>query len=164
MYLGKNLSPKEYYQIHSNEYSNPHANGIIHILNDLSSEIDGSVIDLGCGDGLVTKTLSKTKQEFIGIDSSLVMVNRYIKETKHIAYQKEFWEELPSAKIAIASYSLHLSPQSRLASIGTGLQCAGIEKLIIITPIKRHKSILGYNLNELRYKVGPNDKTIYVYL
>lgn len=164
MYLNTNLTPQEYYKTHSTNYYNPHSNGIKIILEDLVSEINNTVIDLGCGDGLVTKTLSKfVNQEFIGIDNSIPMINRYIKETGYLAYCKEFWEELPKAKIAVASYSLHLASESRLASIGTRLLIAGIEKLIIISPIKRPKSVLGYDLKELRYNVGPNSSSIYVY-
>lgn len=166
MYLGKELSPKEYYHHHSQEYSNPHAKGIESILIKLVPEVAGTVIDLGCGDGLVTKVLSKIiTNQFIGVDSSAEMVHRYRVETSFPAIQKEFWEEMPQANTAIASYSLHLCPISWLAACGAWLRCAGVDKVIIITPIKRPKDIPGYEtIKQSSYSVGPKGNNIHVYV
>ncbi len=168
MYLGTTLTPEQYYLTESDRYSNPHTNGIRFILAEIARTIplQGKVIDLGCGDGLVTKILSQiVLGPFIGLDSSEQMVSRYIRETGFPAIQKEFWQEPPQADIAIACYSLHLCPQSRLAECGSWLLYSSISKLIIITPIKRPKTIPGFKTTkELYWAVGPSNSRIYLYL
>lgn len=169
MYLGTNLTPQEYYLTKSDIYCNPHSTGIQFILTEIVRifpNLQGRIIDLGCGDGLITKTLSKLiPNSFFGIDSSNQMVDRYKKETGYPARQQEFWQEMPQADIAIASYSLHLSPQSRLAACGAWLLNSSIKKLLIISPIKRPKTIPGFETTqELYWNVGPSESRIYLYV
>jgi hypothetical protein len=171
MYLGTNLTPKEYYQTKSDTYYNSHTWGIRLILGEIikryPSMMYDRIIDLGCGDGLVTKTLSGLgmKGPFIGLDSSAQMISRYKTETGYPARQQEFWQEMPQADIAIASYSLHLSPQSRLAVCGAWLLNSSIKKLLIISPIKRPKTIPGFETTqELYWNVGPDKSRIYLYV
>jgi SAM-dependent methyltransferase len=170
MYLGTALTPTEYYLAESGNYSNPHTSAIETILAEIVNLYpcvsQGSIIDVGCGDGVVTKTLTKmVKGPFFGIDSSDQMVSRYIKETGFPARRQEFWEEMPQGDIAIASYSLHLCPASRLPSCGAWLRHSAVRKLMIISPIKRPKIIHGFEtINELYWPVGPGGSRIHLYV
>jgi SAM-dependent methyltransferase len=149
-YLSSGLPPGQYYEIHGNEYENPHSQGIVALLSLVENKIQGkTILDLGCGDGIVTKVLSKSMKnsQFIGIDNSEVMLERY-KKTGFELYKINFGEELPQADTAIACYSLHLCEESRLAQMGIWLTHAGVKKIHIISPIKRPKEIFGYALKE----------------
>ena len=64
-----------------------------------------AVLDLGCGDGLVTKHLKEL--DFVGIDRSSEMIARYVSETNRPGYVGNFWDELPKAETAIQTKNIY---------------------------------------------------------
>lgn len=149
-YLGTGLPPGSYYVLCGGHYQNPHIQGIHGILALNQKRIEGNtILDLGCGDGLVTKFFSQSMKDskFIGVDNSDVMLERY-KETGFETYKASFGDELPKADTAIACYSLHLCEESKLAQMGVWLAHSGVKKLHVISPIKRPNNILCYDLKD----------------
>ena len=141
-YLGTNLSPEEYYAKHSARYSNPHEDGIRLLLEDYAPFLSSRVLDLGCGPGLATHVLKEQGlTDFVGVDNSPEMAERYQRETGFPAHTANFWDELPKADCAIAVHSLHLCSLSRLSMVMWRLTEAGVRTLVVISPLK---GILGY--------------------
>jgi SAM-dependent methyltransferase len=168
MYLGKNVTPQEYYQNYSHEYYNAHSDAIEEILLKMlkTSYIKEPILDFGCGSGLITNILSNNGiSNIVGLDHSDKMIARYEKETGHKGYVGDFWDELPHAKTAIASYSLHLCSPTFFPSIRWRLFEAGIEHLIVISPLKRVAKDVGLpELQRFTAKSGEEEMTIWGYV
>jgi len=162
-YLGTDLTPREYYRLHHKGYNNPHSPGIRYVLNKLMHYLSGTVLDLGCGNGLASLILWSYAGDIIGVDSEQAMIDRYHDETNRSGVVQEYWDELPRAKSAIFCYSLHLCEESRVAQVGYRLIEAGITKVIVISPLKaRREDWANFELvEETADKVGPNHKTVY---
>ena len=161
-YLGTNCSPEEYYKSHSHDYTNPHAGGIQYVLDRHKHVLRGSILDMGCGDGLITKLLPQ--HYIVGVDAEEEMISRYESETGHKGYVCKFWDELPKADSAIFSYSLHLCPNSRREAVGFRLQIAGVKTILVISPFKgrSNEEWCSFALREQTAdQVGPDKKTIY---
>ena len=137
LYLGKATAPKNYYESFASEYRNAQADAIEKILTVLGSSLSGTILDLGCGDGLGTKLLLKRLPgPFIGLDCSPAMVKRYRRETGGRAVIANFWDTLPHADTAIALHCLHLCPPSRLWQVRWQLAQAGVHHLLVSSPFK----------------------------
>lgn len=156
-YFGTEYSPSEYYRICHAHYINEQSSAIKQILNQF--EIKGRVIDLGCGDGLVTKLLSNI--DFVGIDSSPEMISRYNNETKSKGIVGNFWDVLPKADMAIASHCLHLCPISRMHEVRYRLQEAGVSKVIVTSPFKTTGELLKMNVRAKISSKTNEDKTVW---
>lgn len=161
MYLGTDLSPEAFYRTMTTLYCNPHAEGVGKLLHCFQPLLQGRVLDLGCGDGLVTKFLGSSF-DCIGVDVEQAMVERYQKETKYPARQAAFWDILPLASSAVASYSLHLCPQSRRHEVWNRLVEAGVKVLVVISPFRDNPGDPpGFFFREalsLSLPFGPKDK------
>lgn len=140
-YLGTEYSPQDYYRFNSKTYINSQADAIKQILDKLTINLTGKAIDLGCGDGLVSKLL-KNRFEFIGVDSSREMIQRYINETENQGIVGNFWDPLPKAEVAIASHSLHLCQVSRLHEARWRLKESGVKVLVVTSPFKTTGNLL----------------------
>lgn len=73
----KDQGIKGYYQSSPEDYSNPHAKYVLMCLSDLFNPEWRDVLDLACGDGLITKALGK--RNVVGCDPYLH--DRYRRET-----------------------------------------------------------------------------------
>lgn len=116
-YLGTDLSPEEYYALHSKDYTNPHEDAITELLYKMVPLYAAArFLDLGCGPGLATKILQtrKTHCKFTGMDSSEEMIARYEQETQSPGIVGNFWNEYPETDIILAAHCLHLCPDERL--------------------------------------------------
>lgn len=144
-YLGTSLDPASYYDVHADRYQNAHADAIETVLRRLAGGIEGPVLDLGCGAGLATEVLRKMKGplDFIGIDASPAMADRYRIETGYPGVTAFFWDPLPKGRSAVIAHALHLCPESRKHEIEWRLQEAGVSTLIVVSPLKR--AIEGLN-------------------
>lgn len=162
-YLGTDLDPLDYYRNHAESYENPHEEGIRIMLERFKTDLFGTVLDLGCGNGLVTKVLAtNTNGPFVGVDVEPAMVERYRSETKSAAFIRAFWDELPPADSAVACYSLHLCPESYLHQVGARLAQAGVQRFLIISPLKRPTGLPCYRLiREETQALALDGKTIY---
>jgi SAM-dependent methyltransferase len=165
MYLGTTLDPQAYYQTYAEDYDNPHAEGIRYVLDKHIHWLKGSVLDMGCGNGLATMVLWSwaARHSIVGIDAEPNMVERYKRETEHEGSVACFWDELPHAESAVFCYSLHLCPESRAAMVGFRLIEAGVQRVIVVSPLKsRAEGWTGFSrAEETADGVGPEGKTIY---
>lgn len=120
---------------------------------------------MGCGSGLATMVLWSwgCYHTIRGIDAEPAMVDRYERETEREGRVARFWDELPSADSAVFCYSLHLCPKSRAAMVGFRLAEAGVQRVIVVSPLKpRAETWQGYTrVEETADRVGPDGKTIY---
>ncbi len=162
-YLGTNLDPNAFYEKHAGEYKNPHEDAIVSLVTDLSEFITPTVLDLGCGSGLVTKALINLNiHDVIGVDRSYEMTSLYFQETYNSYTIANFWDQLPKAKTAIAAYSLHLCKPSRIWEFRWRLKESGVKTLIVISPLKR--AIVGLDMIEIARKSafsGASKKTVW---
>jgi SAM-dependent methyltransferase len=125
--------------------------------------LHGTVLDLGCGNGLVTLILWSYRQEIIGVDAEPKMITRYEAETEHRGVVGNYWDALPRAESAIFCYSLHLCPSSRVASVDYRLCEAGVTSVLVVSPLKaRRENWPSFAcVEETANPVGPDDKVIY---
>lgn len=167
-YLGTELDPQTYYQVHAGSYDNPHSPGIRHVLDRHMHWLRGRVLDLGCGNGLASLILWSYQNEIVGVDAEPKMVERYEQETEHPGVVSQFWDKLPKADSAVFCYSSHLCPESRMTMVDYRLCEAGVMCIIVVSPLKpRCEGWPSYRrVEDTADKVGPDGKTIYgrVYL
>ncbi len=165
-YLGENLSPDDYYKLCASKYNNPQSDSILEILSNFKEHIFNSVLDIGCGDGLGSKILKDFGiTNCIGLDRSSEMIERYKSETNLPGFVCNFWDKLPKAKTAIVIHALHLCPSSRKWEFRWRLIEAGIENLIVISPLKRAIDNLDFDLIlEKKSFSGESKKTVFGWL
>jgi len=127
---------KDYYENHSNEYSNPHEKYIQTLLEQVN--IKGDVLDLSCGDGAASLAISDCK--VIGCDPYLY--EQYELRTGNPCLRFSFDDIINGAlqdmkfNSIICSFALHLCEKSKLNTLLYQLSRISNE-LIIITPHKR---------------------------
>ena len=165
LYLGTSLTPREYYARHARNYDNPHAEGIATVLEQLAAHLHGTVLDLGCGDGLATKLLAgRADLAFVGADLAPGMVGRYRTETGCPAVVAGFGDALPACDSAVSCYAMHLATSAEAALMWWRLADAGARVVAVVTPFKQRPADPGhYFALELAVKGphGPDGKTIH---
>lgn len=153
------LGVSGYYIQKADEYFNPHEQDIMSCLHDIEIGQFDWILDVGCGNGLVTKVLNNGTRYFVGIDK--FMAERYRQETKFFCYERDL--TVPTCvdigehfDLAIISYVIDLLPKSVVPGlIWSILQKA--DRLAIIRP-NGHQ----LNLNWLDVvKVGRHGKSRY---
>lgn len=164
-YLGTPLTPAEYYHRHSDRYANPHAEGVAILLGQLLQHLHGTVLDLGCGDGLVTKlAMTAPGLGFVGADSAAKMVTRYQEETGWPAVKVGFTDRLPAADSVVASYALHLATPSEAALLWWRLWETGANVIVVIGPFKSRPADPVHYFSRtvaVQGPYGPSGKTLY---
>lgn len=135
----RTIGVDKYYQDHAIDYDNPHKAQVIECLKKLYSAKCEKVLDLACGDGLVTKWIkSHFEADIIGCDK--FMADRYKKETGRDC--KEFtFQDIANNKsnldkdfnVVICSYAIDLVPQSYMPNLLWQLAQMS-ERLLIIRP------------------------------
>lgn len=168
LYLGTDLPPREYYAQHAAAYANPHAKGIAVLLAHFASQLHGTVLDLGCGDGLATKLLAdRPGLSFIGADSAPGMVSRYAAETSWPAVVAGFGDPLPSATCVVSSYAMHLASPEEAAVMWWRLWETGAELVLVITPLKERPAPPAHYFtlaDTAQGPYGPDAKTLHARL
>lgn len=163
-YLGTRLTPREYYRRMAHAYHNPHAEGIAILLDAFAEQFHGTVLDLGCGDGLATKLLAGRDLAFVGVDDAPRMVARYERETGFPGQVASFEAPLPPADSAVASYAMHLATAEQATLMWYRLWEAGVDRLVVITPFKERPADPAYYFQLAEHRsgpYGPDGKTIH---
>lgn len=170
-YLGSDLAPAEFYRRHADRYANPHAAGVAALLDRVAHRLAGRVLDVGCGDGLVTKLLAARRDPritgFVGADDAPGMIARYVAETGWPGMVASFSSPLPQADCAVASYALHLCPPSEVARAWFRLWECGCTRVVILGPFKNNPpSPIGFFEPDepdeaVSGPFGPDAKTLY---
>lgn len=125
-----------YYKEFSEEYRNPHFETIKKLLSNVN--VKGSVLDLCCGSGEVTKIISNDR--VVGCDPYMSEV--YFKNTGKKAFKFNFKEIAEGALYGnyfdtiICSFALHLCELSFLEKVLYQLSII-TNDLIVISPHKR---------------------------
>ncbi len=137
-YLGTQLPPDEYYQVRGQLYVNGHQKGILALLPQVTRSLSGKVLDLGCGDGLVTSwaLLHRPDLLMVGADRSPVMAARYEAQTGAPCTVAKFTESLPTCDGVIACYSLHLLKPGERALTWWRLRECGAQTVVILSPFE----------------------------
>jgi SAM-dependent methyltransferase len=156
-YLNSGLTPSEYYRVLGDKYENPHQVAASALVDSLRGYLDGTVLDLGCGPGLATKVLGRG----IGVDRSPEMVARYVIETGCPGVCQEYWDDLPKANSAVIVHALHLCPRSRVHQFRWAVREAGVERLVVVSPLKRVIVDLGLPVLEERVERLPRGKMVW---
>ncbi len=135
------IGVKNYYLIHSKDYSNPHEATIIKLLTiaEKMNYIGKKVLDLCCGSGEVTSCLEKYDHEITGLDP--YTTEAYYNRTKKTALKLSFKDIVNGFlkerfDCIISSFAMHLCDESMLPSLLWKL-CEISNTLIVITPHKR---------------------------
>lgn len=130
-----------YYRNHANEYENPHGGIVKGLLSNYQqlNSLGSSVLDLCCGNGLVTKAIADEVPVVIGCDP--YMTEQYRQQTGRECYKYDFLglsqePNLPKVDTVVCSFALHLCPASLLPAVLYNLsQISG--KLTVISPNKK---------------------------
>lgn len=133
------LGVDTYYSDHAETYHNPHAVFALNCLDQLWNDEFNTVLDFACGDGLVSKYLTQTKniQSIVGCDK--FMFERYERETHHQCFQYSFEDiangqfEMPKVDVIVFSYAIDLVESSYLNTLLYGLSTVA-DNLIVIRP------------------------------
>ena len=144
-------SADKFYQNFSSDYKNPHKDIIIKLLEDFMffKRKDIKIMDLSCGDGLVTEYLkNKGFVNIFGVDPYFKDI--YEDKTKKKCYKKDFKtlplsNEIPECDLVICSFAMHLCDKSMLPALLYKLAELSKE-MIIITPHKRPEINLIWKL------------------
>lgn len=133
----------EFYKVKSEAYMNPHQKLVEDCLLYHWDNKYETVLDMACGDGLVTKYLKNknliSKGNILGCDA--YMYERYEKETKEKCLKYTFEDiskgifDIPKVDIIIMSYAIDLVEKTYLNTFLYGLSTIS-EKLLIIRPNK----------------------------
>ncbi|MEB3285573.1 MAG: class I SAM-dependent methyltransferase [Candidatus Sericytochromatia bacterium] len=164
LYLGTELSPEEYYERRSHVYDNPHAEGIEQALSALSLPLAASVLDLGCGDGLVTKLFQPRGCLCQGMDRASAMVARYEKETGCRGLVGCFDQAMPPSEMIVASYALHLATPAEKTVMWWRMWESGASWVVVVSPFKSRPSDPAHYFQLTRAVQGPwgpSKKTVY---
>ncbi len=161
-YLGSNLAPVDFYKVYANQYYNPHREGIETCLSALNFRLSGRVLDLGCGDGLVTRWLLDRRRDPrwkldvdpIGVDASPEMVSVYTVRMGQPAVVARFGDTLPACDSAVISYSLHLAPPVESAVVWYRLAEAGAKWVLVISPFRDSPERPKHYFKACDYVVG----------
>lgn len=140
-----------YYSQFSDEYYNPHADKITTIYNRyLATYLNnallagGSILDIACGDGLITRII-KSSTELNNINDRIkgcdpYFVNKYVNypySFEDIALGLTNYELKGNFKVAICCYAFHLLDNSWYYAFFNGLAELITDRFIIITPSKK---------------------------
>lgn len=144
----------EFYRNHSVEYVNPHAIYVEHCLNYCTFQSGERILDLGCGDGLVTKVLKpRGRFHLVGVDK--YMAQRYRDETGCQCFEASFEEiathGLPTDQefeSVVCSYMVDIIPESYRHNFFWNV-ASQMNRLIVIRP---NSQVLEYPFLKLEYQ------------
>lgn len=154
-----------FYENHSHEYSNPHSVFVENCLNHCTFRKDERVLDMGCGDGLVTKyLLRKGLRSVTGADG--YMSKRYQQETGMSCHEVSFEDiatrGMPNSEVfdtVICSYIVDIIPESFRHNFFWNIALR-TKRLIVIRP-NSHK--LNYGFLELELAASEEKSKITSY-
>ena len=134
---------KQYYEVHSNEYYNPHEHKINSVYQKYLVKIisnNDTILDIACGNGLIAKLIQKYNNNYntIGIDPYFNNYYVHMKLSFEDIARGELNKINKSFNITICSYAFHLIDQHLIYDFLSNLSLI-TNKFIIITPSKKIK-------------------------
>lgn len=157
------LGSDEFYELHCDDYNNPHIEVIKNIIDKIQPFIGNIVCDLCCGGGEISNCLSN--KNIIGVDPYTYEL--YEKNTGNECLKLTF-KDIVNGKLndkkfdtIICSYALHLCKASMLPTLLWQLG-QSTDKLIVISPHKRPdcNNISGW---VLEHESKENRTTVKIY-
>lgn len=164
------LGVDKYYEENKDEYYNPHSEDIIKLLIKIFPKNIKTVLDLFCGDGLVTKTLLKNFRnlnlEIEGADK--FFEERYNRETRKYCHNVDFNAlskgigsiTSKTYDLIIISYAIDLIPKSMINNVLYVLSRM-TNQLLIIRP-NNHEIISPYWKLTKKIKIGKSVSSLYL--
>ena len=147
------LGVNKFYEIHKNDYSNPHEEIIKSLLQKNIKTKNYKILDLCAGSGEVTRSLLELG--FFNIKGCDPYTSElYKRKTGKECFTYDF-KDIANGKLnedfdlIICSFALHLAEKSLLPNILFNLKA---EELIILTPHKKPEINIFYELTEEIYE------------
>lgn len=160
------MGVEKFYEENSESYSNPHAIYVKACLERLNLPSNLKVLDVGCGDGLVTKILHHYGNRTLsGIDKH--MSERYTRETGYPCRDYSF-EEISRGftewdgpyDVAVCSYMVDLIPASYMAGFFWHL-AKNSQNIVTIRP-NNHELDFRWLIPEKSFKIGKSCLKLYL--
>lgn len=163
----RSIGVTQYYSEFSERYENPHEHFVVKCLESSFKKEWLSVLDLACGNGLVSKwiKINQNSTKIVGCDK--FMAERYKKETGFDCYDFTFEEIACGVKslnekfdVIICSYAIDLLDDSYINTLAW--QLATIAKnLVFIRPNNHVLNVNGCWKLENMFKHGKSRASVY---
>lgn len=144
------MGVNQYYKTNADTYQNPHETIIQSLIEASLYTVDygDNVLDMCCGNGLITKILNHHVKNIYGNDP--FMQKQYIEQTEKNCFNYDFTQlsqnaNLPKVDTIVCSFALHLCEKSLLPNVLYNFSLIA-DKLIIITPNKKPEINLFWTL------------------
>ena len=144
------MGVNQYYKTNANLYQNPHEKIIQSLIETSLTTVDygNNVLDMCCGNGLVTKIFNHHVKNIYGNDP--FMKKQYVEQTRKKCFDYDFTQlsqnaNLPKVDTIVCSFALHLCEKSLLPNVLYNFSLIA-DKLIIITPNKKPEINLFWTL------------------
>lgn len=163
----RDIGVNQYYSQFSETYENPHEKFVVKCLESTFNPEWKSVLDLACGNGLVSKWVHRNHNANLIVGCDKFMSERYKKETGFDCYDltfEEMTQDVTSIQkqfdVVICSYAIDLLDKSYIGALAW--QLATIAKnVILIRPNNHVLDIHGCWHLEALIKHGKSRATVY---
>lgn len=163
----RDIGVEEYYKTFSATYENPHTPFVIQCLQATFNPEWKNVLDLACGNGLVSKWVKLNHPDTRVVGCDKFMAERYRHETHNECYEFTFEDIASGFRIinnhydaVICSYAIDLLDHSYLASLAWQLASIS-DNLILIRPNNHVLDVKGCWKLEKQVKFSKSRATLF---